>query len=276
MLHDQFYTKKEVSRDCYKILSETLNLEEFNFDIYLEPSAGKGSFLELFPEDKRIGLDIDPKNSEVIKQDFFEYIPQANKRYITIGNPPFGKVCSLAIRFFNKAAEFSDIIAFIIPRTFKRVSVQNKLNLNFHLLYNKDLSLKPCCFEPAMNAKCCFQIWVKKDYKRIPIIFSDLCNDFEILNYGPKDSKNQPTPPTNADFAVLAYGGQVGRIVKSGLENLRPKSYHFIKVKGNMSIDTLITRIKSLDFSISEDTVRQNSIGKSELFWLYKNAFSEI
>ena len=81
---------------------------------------------------------------------------------MVIGNPPFGKISSFAVRFFNKSAEYAEVIAFIVPRTFKRVSVQNRLNLNFHLIYNEDLPMKPCCFEPKMGAKCCFQIWKKK------------------------------------------------------------------------------------------------------------------
>ena len=69
---------------------------------------------------------------------YFDYVPNKTKRYLVVGNPPFGKISSIAIKFFNKSAEYADCIAFIIPRTFKRVSVQNKLNLNFHLMYNED------------------------------------------------------------------------------------------------------------------------------------------
>ena len=46
-----------------------------------------------------------------------------NHIFVSEIKPPFGKVSSLAIRFFNKCAQFSDVIAFIIPRTFNKVSV---------------------------------------------------------------------------------------------------------------------------------------------------------
>ena len=103
-------------------------------------------------------MDIDPKSKEIIKIDYFDFQPQKHKTYTVVGNPPFGKISNLAIQFFNKSCEFSQIIAFILPRTFKRKSIQNKLNLNFHLIYNHDLPTKPCCFEPKMEAKCCFEI----------------------------------------------------------------------------------------------------------------------
>ena len=84
--------------------------------------------------------------------------------------------------------------------------------------------------------------------------------------------KNQPTPiRETADFTLLAYGGKCGRIETTGLEKLRPKSWHWIK--SNIDVDTLKQRFETLDYSISEDTARQNSIGKSDLVYLYSNKF---
>ena len=83
-----------------------------------------------------------------------------------IGNPPFGKISSIAIRFFNHSAKWANVIAFIIPRTFRKPSVQNKLNSMYHLIYDEDVTTKPCCFTPQMMVKCCFQIWEKKDIER--------------------------------------------------------------------------------------------------------------
>lgn len=266
---DQFYTNKDIASNCYNKLKELINLNDF--DIHLEPSAGSGSFFNIMNETKKIGIDIEPKEKGILKMDFFEYKPEKNKKYIVIGNPPFGKVSSLAVKFFNKSAEFANCIAFIIPRTFKRVSIQNKLNLNFELIYNEDLPIKPCCFTPKMIAKCCFQIWIKKETKRKKVIYDKSHNDFNFLKHGPKDSKNQPTPPKNSDFALKAYGGNCGEIIDKNLESLRPKSWHWIK--SNIDIEQLKYRFKQLDYSMSEDTVRQNSLGQQELIFLYKSKF---
>lgn len=263
---DQFYTNDEIALKCYNKVLEHINIDDY--DIILEPSAGKGGFYKNFPNNKRLGLDLEPKYNGIIKKDYFDFIPENNKKYCVIGNPPFGKVSSTAIKFFNKSAEFSDIVAFIIPRTFKRVSVQNKLDLNFHLIYNEDLPLKPCCFEPNMDAKCCFQIWKKMDNKREYIVMKKTHPDFTYLKLGPKDQNNQPTPPDNADFVIKAYGSNCGTIVNTNLENLRPKSWHWIK--SNIDIETLKNRFIEVDYSISKDTVRQDSIGQQELIVLYK------
>ena len=266
---DQFYTNKDIALKCYNKLIELINLNDF--DIHLEPSAGSGSFFNIMNETKKIGLDIEPKEKGIHKMDFFEYKPQQNNKYLVLGNPPFGKVSSLAVKFFNKSAEFANCIAFIIPRTFKRVSIQNKLNLYFELIYKEDIPITPCCFTPKMTAKCCFQIWVKKETKREKIIYDKLHNDFKFLKHGPKDTKNQPTPPKNCDFVIKAYGGNCGEIIDTNLELLRPKSWHWLK--SNIDTELLKNRFRQLDYSMSKDTVRQDSLGQQELIYLYKSKF---
>lgn len=263
---DQFYTKNDIAKSCYNHVLNNFKISDF--DIFLEPSAGNGVFLTLFPEDKKMGIDIDPKDPKIIQQDFFDFKPDNDKKYIVIGNPPFGKNSSLAIKFFNKAAEFANVIAFILPRTFKRVSITNKLSLNFHNIYSNDLPTSPCCFEPKMSAKCSFMIWIKKDTMRERIIYDKTHEDFEFLKYGPLDDNKQPTVPEGADFVLKAYGSNCGEIKTKNLQNLRPKSWHWIK--SNIPVKTLIERFESLDYSISKDTVRQESLGQQELIYLYK------
>jgi hypothetical protein len=268
---DQFYTKDEIAKKYYDIFSQKLHEYHIcidDYDYIMEPSAGKGAFFKLLPDDKKIAVDLEPKYEGIIKMDFLKYKPINDKKYIIIGNPPFGRVSSLAVKFFNKASAFADIIAFIVPKTFKRVSIQNKLSLEFKLIYNEDLSINPCCFEPEMSAKCCFQIWIKDvDNKRKKIILPSEHKDFKFLKLGPKDKQNQPTPPKDADFVIKAYGSNCGEIVSKNLQNLRPKSWHWIK--SNINIKTLQKRFKSLDYSISKDTARQDSIGQKEIIYLY-------
>lgn len=273
MPNDQFYTKEPIAIYCYKKLLSIIDIN--NFDIILEPSIGKGAFFNLLPTHKRVGIDIEPKidDANIFTMNFFDFEPNVSKQYLTIGNPPFGKNSSLAIKFFNRASTFSNVIAFIVPRTFKRVSVQNKLDLHFDLIYNEDLPMNPCCFEPKMSAKCCFQIWQKTNNRRQKVILPTSCDDFSFLKLGPKDSKNQPTCPTQADFTIRAYGGKCGEIRDKNLHTLRPKSWHWIK--SNININELKHRFKQLDYSLSKDTVRQNSIGQRELIHLYTEKFEK-
>jgi len=263
---DQFYTKPEIAEKCFNTLKKFIDFK--NYDYIVEPSAGNGSFFKLIDERKRIGFDLDPKWDGIVKMNYFDFLPNDKYKYIVVGNPPFGKISSLAVKFFNKSAEYADVIAFIIPRTFKRVSIQNNLNLSFHLIYNEDLPVTPCSFEPKMSSKCCFQIWKKQDIPRKLTVYDKTHPDFNFVKLGPKDKNNQPTPPKGADFVIKAYGANCGTIIETNLNNLRPKSWHWMKA--NINPKQLKKRFKTLDYSMSKDTVRQDSIGQRELIYLYK------
>lgn len=108
---DQFYTKQEVALKLCKILKEKLkiDLEKYTF---LEPSAGFGSFVEAlqatFKDPKIETIDLEPKSFDIKKQDFLTFAPK-EKNIITIGNPPFGKRATLAMKFFNHASFLATI-----------------------------------------------------------------------------------------------------------------------------------------------------------------------
>jgi hypothetical protein len=121
-------------------------------------------------------------------------------------------------------------------------------------------------------AKCCFQIWEKKNTKRTLIALSTSHPDWEFLGFGPLDENDQPTPPIGADFVIRAYGGKCGDILTIGLEDLRPKSWHWIK--SNINVNVLIDRFRNLDYTLSLDTARQNSIGRGELVKIYSNKYN--
>ena len=103
----------------------------------VEPSAGMGAFYNLIDHPNKIGIDIEPKCSGVIKQDFLQWDDDVvnpfgpQPKVLTIGNPPFGRQGSLAMKFIKHASIFSTTIAFILPRGFKKRSVYDRVPLNF-------------------------------------------------------------------------------------------------------------------------------------------------
>lgn len=270
---DKFYTVPEYSKKCIEKVFNIYN--EVKWDLILEPSVGNGSFFNQISNSYfKIGVDISPEvqseKNNIITQNFLEYKPDSHfKKILCIGNPPFGKNSSLAIKFFNHSSQWSDVIAFIIPRTFRKISVQNRLNKYFHLVYDEEIPVKPCHFTPSMSVKCCFQIWEKRKNERTKIMLPIEHKDWSFLKFGEKDIYGQPTPPKDADFAIRAYGGKIGDIVTENLELLRPKSWHWIKC--NIDKFILIDRMKKLNYYNSNNTARQNSMGKSELVKLYSD-----
>lgn len=155
---DKFYTQNHVSKHCFEFLHSQLTIPEDV--IYLEPSAGDGAFLDLLPH--YVALDIAPEDDRIKKQDYLKYTTDKTD-FITIGNPPFGNRSKLATDFFNKATSMSDVIAFIVPVSFMKWSVQKNLNSNFAL--HSYTYLEPESFssngEPY-SIRTVFQIWVRK------------------------------------------------------------------------------------------------------------------
>lgn len=269
MVHlDKFYTNPDVVDECISLVGDNY---EWDWDLVVEPSAGCGNFLVKIPTTKKVGLDIEPEHPDVVLQDFYTYTPPTTaKNVLVVGNPPFGRVCSDAVKFFNHSAKWATVIAFIIPKTFRRISVQNRLSPNFKLVHDSDIREKPCAFTPKMAVKCCFQIWERTEVPRAQEHLETSHPDWDFMKMGPKDDVGQPTPPVGADFAIRAYGGKCGEIRTENLEDLRPKSWHWIRAK--IPVQELISNFQSLDYSVSLDTARQNSIGRGELVKIYAHA----
>lgn len=180
---DKFYTKPEVAKECVNFLKQYVDIDNV---ICLEPSAGDGSFLPFLT--KFEAYDIKPENDLVQQMDFFNFNPTYTS-YCTIGNPPFGKRSKLAIDFFNHASKFSNYIAFIVPVSFMKWSVQKELNPNFALI--DYFYLEPNSFmdrDKEFSVRCVFQVWGNKSLgafpdKRLKKTPPVKHNDFEIWQY---------------------------------------------------------------------------------------------
>lgn len=183
---DKFYTQKMVAKQCFDFLKAELNLS--GNEMFLEPSAGGGAFLDLITN--YVALDIAPEDARIIQQDFLTYETNVTD-YVTLGNPPFGSRSKTAVDFFNKAASMSEIIAFIVPVSFMKWGVQKQLDHNFAL--RSYMYLEPESFladgEPY-SVRTVFQIWVKREGK--------YCNGADVR------LTKQP-PISHPDFKIWQY-----------------------------------------------------------------------
>ncbi|MDO5759662.1 MAG: SAM-dependent methyltransferase [Bacteroidota bacterium] len=162
---DQFFTNKEVAKELYnktnKIISKYENIKDF---VWIEPSAGDGVFYDLFPKEKRIGVDIAPLRKEFIKSDFLDYsLPKA--RCIVMGNPPFGHRGVMALEFINHA-EKAEYVCFILPMFFNskgKGSIKYRVK-GFNLIFSESLpsnTFYSYTTKKSKDVKCVFQIWSK-------------------------------------------------------------------------------------------------------------------
>ena len=130
---DKFYTSSKAVDLCIQTFQEEVKVSLD--DILLEPSAGNGAFIEPL---LRLGVkclfyDLYPEHTSVVKQDYLTLSNPKGKVHV-IGNPPFGRQSSLAFKFIRRSAEFASTISFILPKSFKKQSCQDKIPYRFHLL----------------------------------------------------------------------------------------------------------------------------------------------
>lgn len=134
----------------------------------------------ILPLDNRIGIDIEPRAPEIIKTDYLNWQPESgsgsshktedsqnfgnkNKKYIVIGNPPFGLRGQLALKFINHSYKFADYVCFILPQLFESdgKGVPRK-RVKYNLIHSE--KIKSQFNYPdglPINVECIFQIWSK-------------------------------------------------------------------------------------------------------------------
>ena len=243
---EQFFTTEENAKFCLS------KIDLKAYDLIIEPSAGSGSFSNLVD---CIAFDIEPKNDKIIKQNYLELETSeyTNKKVLVIGNPPFGRQSSLAIKFINKSAEFADTIAFILPKSFKKESLINKLDKHLFLTEIYELPNTKFFFEKELfDIPCSFFIFEKRKELRtkekLPIV-----DDFSFVK------------PEEADCSIRRVGFYAGKI--EGLK-VSASSHYFVKWNTEKAKDNYL----KLKFDL-DNTVGARSLSKTEIIKQYYNTY---
>tara|TARA_B100000678_G_scaffold251764_1_gene227362 strand:- start:439 stop:1320 length:882 start_codon:yes stop_codon:yes gene_type:complete len=246
---DQFYTCDAVAAECYGMLRQYLAGRQIRF---VEPSAGEGAFLKLLPPGS-IGYDIEPKHPGIIEADFLQTELPRDGEIAIIGNPPFGKNSSLAVKFFNHAASQATIIGFILPRTFEKDSIRKRLNPFFHCVGQMAIPDKAFVFQGRpKSVPAVFQIWERHSEPRLHRALPMRHPDFEY------------TSADHADFVVQRIGKHAGRVNHDFKAS--PESHYFIRAKAE-GVEAIM---RSLDLETpAKRTAGNPSLTKPELAAAY-------
>jgi hypothetical protein len=175
---------------------------------------------------------------------------------VTISNPPFGRNNSLSIPFFNKAADHSEFICFIVPRSWRKWSVINRLDRRFHLIADHDIRID---YEDESGEKLsvknnlatCFQIWQRR---------TNLRPKYSVADQGLVEK----TTPANADVALTIFGFGCGKVL-TDFERKSNTTKMFLKLRHPQALKAL----QNVDYSrFSKNTAYTQALSLQEINYL--------
>lgn len=226
---DKFYTKPHIAKKCLEYIDLSI------YDFVIEPSAGSGSFYNLINHDNKLGLDIKPENSNILKCDWLKYkIDKKYKKVLIIGNPPFGKRNKLSKVFLQHSCSFDNVytIAFILPNVYNKHTLQKFVSNNYRLKSIIEIEKNAFTIKnKEYHVPCSFFIFEKSEGKCLRFN-PEMYKETKDWKYGTKD---------NYDFFVM--GASVNTI--KNIPNKNNRGY-FIKVKSNINVEKIKDNFKKM------------------------------
>uniref|UniRef100_A0A6C0KE33 Methyltransferase n=1 Tax=viral metagenome TaxID=1070528 RepID=A0A6C0KE33_9ZZZZ len=249
---DKFYTKPDIADRCIQLTKTSIDISES--DTIIEPSAGNGSFLKKIAEfhSNCKGYDLKPEDESIIEKDFLSILNIPNSKLHIIGNPPFGRQSMLCKRFIKKSIELgASSISFILPKSFKKESLQRVFDPYYHLIATCELPAFSFLLEKIdYDVPCVYQVWEKR---LIPRQTEQL---IEPTYWKYVKKTQQP------DLAFRRIGLYAGTFDKNC--NKSETSHYFLKLKGIL-VDTFLASYKKDTHFTHNNTVGPKSISKNEL-----------
>ena len=277
---DQFYTSPGVAKKCIEILISRLHnavlhspapVLPLSSYLWVEPSAGNGVFLNNIPDTyDKIGIDIEPRSANIVKQDFLTWVPpeQNQKPVIIFGNPPFGRQSSLAKAFIAHSCKFASTttIAFILPRSFVKPSMSCAFDLHFHCIHSSEVERNAFVLggdasggngaDASYDVPCVFQIWQKRSLPRIV--------PEKITEKGFQYVKE--TDPH--DIVIRRVGVYAGRCFDGNINNnnnateYNKQTHYFIKLDGQF---VAVSHVKEIVDKVNAHVFPTNTTGPRSL-----------
>ncbi len=252
---EQYYTPAHLATELVSVVAGIV--PDFAKRTVLEPAGGNGAFVDAAKAlgARVVSFDIEPLHNDVARADFLQTeISLADA--VTISNPPFGRNNSLSIPFFNRAANHSDYIAFIVPKSWRKWSVLNRLDPRFHLVSDQDIVVD---YVDASGKRLsekkilatCFQVYQRSEQARPKVVVED----FGLV---------KKVSPADADVALTIFGFGAGTVLEE-FEPVKNTTRMFLKL---IHPDAL-RALKSVDFDrFSRNTAYTQALSLPEINYL--------
>lgn len=233
---DKFYTIPEVAKECI----DTLNLDDY--DLIIEPSAGSWAFSRWLPRDKTISLDLypDPEWSETIQQDYLELdlmgliTSRDAHNVLIIGNPPYGRLSSLAVKFVKKSCisienilfNVKTTVAFIVSETFAKNSYRIRIPTTHTMTQHVHLGAPfTVDGEPYTTLNCGWFVWEPIAREKETIL-----RQSEYLTFHTKEEFL--ALQTRDKCAIGGQGAKAGKVYWDRFEDHNPSTTRFCSGPG--------------------------------------------
>lgn len=253
---EQYYTPRSLAAELVAMAASVI--PDFSQRSFLEPAGGNGSFIWALQQqglEKVIAVDLYPKHHLVHMGNFLDFKPE-EKNLVTITNPPFGRNNALAIPFFNHAATFSDYICFLVPRSWRKWSVENRLDKHFHKILDSDVFVAyededGVPVRDANNLRTCFQVWQRKAEIREQVVVPD-------------NGLVRKVSPEQAELALRVFGYGCGKVLID-FPVQKNTTLMFLKAK-NRQIARLLPKLDYQRFS--KNTAYTEALAFTEINYL--------
>ena len=233
---EQYYTPVETAESIVTRLVHTR--PELLKRTWIEPAGGTGNFIQVlqrFGVSEVVSYDIEPYHRNVIRGNFLDQTPPTNNA-VSVGNPPFGRNNALSVPFFNHCSKFSEYICFIVPKSWRKWSVSNRLALNFHLIDDYELSINYVDVEGKQLSnksvlRTIVQTWERREANRTLMLVED------------RGLITRAKPDT-ADVSLTIFGYSCGT-VKTSFERVPNTTQMFLRLGHPRALEAL----NAVDFS---------------------------
>jgi len=192
---------------------------------------------------------------------------------LVIGNPPYGKNANLAIDFINRAADYSDTLIMVLPKTLKKKSAVNRVRDDLHLIEHVDNPDDAFGIESGLRT--CNQTWVLDKTKRregeLVRKKSELKDYFEFVDMASSDIA---IGRVGRKAAGRVFGREDRKGNEKNYEDKSPNSHYFIKVKKK----AVLKQLRSLEEemkALADDTVSNPSLSIDDIAELYLEKYAK-
>ena len=181
--------------------------------------------------------------------DFQDWMPPSDSGpVVVVGTPTFGADGTAPLQVLNHAATFADYVALLLPASFARNALKDRVDPFLDLVYEQTFPEQLAIIDGALEpVRVVFQIWEKRSRARLERADITSHAEFEFV-----------ADPKDANFLVRGRGPDIGQVVQVSATTITgvTGADFYIRTVGP-GVPALRRRFERLDYA----DIRRKSFG---------------